>query len=45
MEKKIAIVVACLASYFVLNIVTAGKIKIILLVGLLGYGVYKVGKY
>ncbi len=45
MEKKIAIVVGCLAIYFVLNIVTAGKIKIVLLLALLAYGVYKVGKY
>ena len=44
MEKKIAIAVGCLASYFVLNIITAGKIKIVLILGLLGYGIYKTGQ-
>lgn len=44
MEKKIAIVVGCLAIYIVGNIVTQGKLKIILLIALLAYGTYKVSK-
>ena len=44
MEKKIAIVVGCAALYIVGNIVTGGKLKIVLLIALLGYGTYKVSR-
>ena len=44
MEKKIALVVGCLAIYFVANIITGGKFKIMLLIALLAYGMYKVSK-
>lgn len=43
MEKKIAIVVGCIALYFILSLLTNGAIHIVLLIGGLGYAMYKFG--
>ncbi len=43
MEKKIAIVVGCIVLYLILSLITKGAIHIVLIVGGLGYAMYKYG--
>lgn len=43
MEKKIALIVGCIALYFILSLLTHGAIHIVLIIGGLGYAMYKYG--
>ena len=43
MEKKIALVVGCIALYLILHLLTGGAIKWVVIVGGLGYAMYKLG--
>ena len=43
MEKKIALIVGCTIAYIVLFLLTGGVFRIVLILGLLGYGMYKFG--
>ena len=40
MEKRIAIIVGCTAIYFVMQLITGGKFKYLLLVAGIAYGTY-----
>lgn len=43
MEKKIALIVGCIALYIILSFLTDGAIHIFLVLGGLGYAMYKNG--
>ena len=40
MEKRIALIVGCTAIYLVMQFITGGKFKILLLIALIAYGTY-----
>lgn len=44
MEKKIAIIVSCLVVYLLLRLIVGSTINLILIGGLLVYGMYKVSR-
>lgn len=43
MERKIILAVGCILGYVILAILTNGASHIFLVLGLLGYGMYKFG--
>ena len=44
-EKKIALVVGCTAIYLVMQFITGGKFKILLVIGLIAYGTYYISRH